>query len=93
MVMSTIMKNENPCTLTSLPAGCRAKVARVEGSAAERSRLNSLGLTPQTDIEVIDCSCGRQIVRVRGCNLVLDDEMACHITCSLEPVSELRAGE
>lgn len=89
------MKKENSCAcaLTSLRAGCRAKVARVDGSDAERSRLNALGLTPQTDIEVIDCCCGRQVVKVRGCSLILDDQMAGHVTCSLEQVNQPQPGE
>lgn len=89
------MKKEDSCAcaLTGLRAGCRAKVARVDGSDAERSRLNALGLTPQADIEVINCCCGWQVIKVRGCSLVLNDDVARHITCSLEPVSQIQLGE
>lgn len=88
MVMNAIMKEERPCALTDLAPGCRAKVAKVEGNCALRSRLSALGLTPDADIEVIDCACGRQLVKVRGCSLVLDGDTACHVTCALEAVAD-----
>lgn len=89
------MKKQNPgaCALSNLGAGSRAKVAKVDGSDAERARLNALGLTPQADIEVIDCRCGRQVVKVRGCSLILDDETAGHVTCSLETLKQSRVAE
>lgn len=79
------MKTRKPCTLSDLPPGCRARVSRVEGAGNIRTRLLSMGLTPEAEIEVIDCDCGRQIVRVRGCNLILDGEVTRHVTCALEP--------
>lgn len=81
------------CALADLPAGCRAKVSRVECPGDVRARLLAMGLTPDTEVEVLDCSCGRQVVRVRGCSMILDGETACRITCALEPEApEAREG-
>lgn len=76
------MKNKKSCALAELPTGCRARISGVEGEGDIRARLSAMGLTPDTDIEVLDCACGKQVVRVRGCNIVLDGETACRVTCS-----------
>lgn len=78
------MSTEKPCPLKCLPGGCKAKVMQIIGSPAVRSRLNALGFTPNTRIEVLDNASGRQVVKVRGCSLVLDEEFAGGIIC--EPV-------
>lgn len=93
MVMSAIMKKKMPCALNKLPVGCRARISRVDGAGDIRARLSAMGLTPETDIEVLDCACGRQIVKVRGCSLVLDGETAGHVTCALEPIDGQEAAE
>lgn len=76
------MTKKRPCALAELAAGCRARVARVEGTGDIRARLAAMGFTPDTDIEVLDCVCGRQLVKVRGCNMVLDGDTACLVTCA-----------
>lgn len=76
------MQIKKPCALTELPAGCRARVSRIEGASDARARLSALGFTPDTAIEVLDCCGGRQVVKVRGCNLILDDNTAGMITCA-----------
>lgn len=76
------MKTNTPCALAELPAGCRARVARINGAGDIRARLSAMGLTPDTAIEVLECLGGRQLIKVRGCNLILDGDTACKITCS-----------
>lgn len=82
------MQIKNPCALSDLPPGCRAKVSRIDGTGNIRNRLLALGFTPDTDIEVMDCDCGRQIVKVRDCNLILDGEVASHVTCAPQAEAE-----
>jgi ferrous iron transport protein A len=84
MLMSLIMKKRTPCVLNNLPAGCRARISKVDGSGDMRARLAAMGITPETAIEVLGCVCGRQLVKVRGCNFVLDGDAACCVTCRLE---------
>lgn len=93
MVLSAIMKKKMPCALKDLPPGCRARISRVDGANDIRARLSALGLTPDTAIEVLDCACGRQIVKVRGCSLVLDGETACHVTCALDALTDPQSAE
>ncbi len=53
----------------------------VLGEPAERGRLCALGLTPNTSVDVLDNAAGRQIVKVRGCSMVLDDRLSGCIIC------------
>lgn len=80
------MNAQKTCLLSDLPPGCRAKVSKVEGTGTITNRLLALGFTPDADVEVMECGCGRQIVKVRGCNLVLDGEVTCRVACELQPV-------
>lgn len=93
MLPSAVMKKKTPCALKDLPPGCRARISKIEGTGDLRSRLSALGLTPDADIEVIDCACGRQVIKVRGCSLVLDGETACHVTCAPEATDAPQSGE
>lgn len=57
---------------------------QIVGNPASRSRLNALGFTPNTRIEILDNISGRLAVKVRGCSMVLDEQLAGDIIC--EPV-------
>ena len=70
-----------PCPVRDLPHGCRARVCNLEGDMAQRSHLCSMGLTPGTEVEVCKDFPGRCRLRVRGCSLALDGELACRIIC------------
>lgn len=82
MHMSVIMKATKNATLSDLPPGCKAKVRKIEGAGNMRNRLLAMGFTPDVDIEIISCDCGRQVVKVRGCSMILDENVASRVTCA-----------
>lgn len=67
-------------SLAQLPRGARARVVGFACDNALRGRLCALGITPGCELDVAQ-SCEPVCLRVKGCNLVLGNNMASEILC------------
>ncbi len=67
-------------SLAQLPRGARARVVGFACDAALRGRLCALGITPGCELDIAQ-SCEPICLRVKGCNLVLGNNMASEILC------------
>lgn len=57
--------------LCRIPHGTRVKVEDLDGCRQARSKLYAMGLTPGTELEVVQSGPGPCRLRVRGTDLVL----------------------
>lgn len=62
--------------LSRVPKGSKAKVVSIDAGGGLQYRLMQIGLTPGTELEVIENSRGPIIVLVRGVTLALGRGMA-----------------
>lgn len=70
----------HPVSLAQLPRGARARVVGFACDNALRGRLCALGITPGCELDIAQ-SCEPFCLRVKGCNLVLGNNMASEILC------------
>ncbi|SHN48857.1 FeoA family protein [Desulfovibrio litoralis] len=80
-----LTKADKTCTLSEMPNGARVKVTGFSCDKALRSRLCALGITPGTELDLKHI-CNALSVKVKECNLVIDDNVASEILCT--PLSE-----
>ena len=72
------MNKENLINLCSLEQGKKASIVQIDAGSKATKRLVDLGLTPDTEIEIIRKTlfCGPMEVKVRGSSLVLGKQIA-----------------
>jgi len=68
-----------PQPLTSLPKGSKARVVDILAGKGLSYRLMQMGLTPGTEVEVVENSSGPVIISVRGVTIALGRGMASKI--------------
>lgn len=65
-----------PQPLTSLPKGSKAKIVGIVAGKGLTYRLMQMGLTPGTEVEVVENSSGPLLISVRGVTVALGRGMA-----------------
>lgn len=75
------MSKESLITLCDLKKGQKASIIDIDAGSKATKRLVDMGLTPNTEIEIIRKTlfCGPVEVKVRGSNIILGTQIAAKI--------------